>query len=331
MLSLILSDVIGDPLHIIASGPTVPSHTTPSAVRTLLSIYLPKIPKPLPASVISALNGAVSSSQTYPQTSSSLTSASSSSASFISRGICDVHNVLIGNNAVATKAAECAAAELGYKVIVWSHCVEGEAKQVGELYAKLASILLHHMRQPHSRHKLKQQLDLLTQKNAAVIFPNEKVKSNFSNLVDHLLDINSNKLCLISGGEPTVTVNGNGVGGRNQEMALSFACHIHDHLVGNKQEVDTRGENSFIGNGTLVFGCLGTDGQDGPCDSAGAVVDIQTWAQALKQGLDPEDSLLNNDSNTFFSQLNCGQLLIKTGLTGTNVMDLHALLLSFDV
>jgi glycerate 2-kinase len=113
------------------------------------------------------------------------------------------------------------------------------------------------------------------------------------------------KVCLVAGGETTVTVTGGGKGGRNTEMALAFG-------------IEMQGEEG------VVFLSAGTDGQDGPTDAAGAIVDGLMVSEALRNGLDPEHYLRRNDSYTFFSKTGG---LIKTGPTGTNVMDIQLILL----
>ena len=112
--------------------------------------------------------------------------------------------------------------------------------------------------------------------------------------------------CLVWGGETTVTVRGQGKGGRNQELALAAALSMQD-----------------LPNVLLV--ALGTDGTDGPTDAAGAVATGETIARAAALGLDPFAHLANNDAYTFFDALGD---LIRTGPTGTNVNDL-LLLFSF--
>jgi glycerate-2-kinase len=112
-------------------------------------------------------------------------------------------------------------------------------------------------------------------------------------------------LCLISGGEPTVSVRGNGLGGRNMELALAFAAEID-------------------GSEGITLLSAGTDGTDGPTDAAGAIVDGETIRKAKAAGLDPDAYLANNDSYHFFQK--SGGLLI-TGPTGTNVMDIQLMLI----
>src|SRR5262249_28742467 len=108
--------------------------------------------------------------------------------------------------------------------------------------------------------------------------------------------------CLVAGGETTVTVRGDGQGGRNQELALAAAWPLR-------------------GVRDVLLASIGTDGSDGPTDAAGAWVDGSTLDQATFQGLDASAALANNDSYTFFQALG-GQNLIRTGPTNTNVNDL---------
>ncbi|MDD5644971.1 MAG: glycerate kinase [bacterium] len=112
--------------------------------------------------------------------------------------------------------------------------------------------------------------------------------------------------CIISGGETTVTVKGNGKGGRNMEFCLACAGHIS-------------------GFGNIVIASVGTDGTDGPTDSAGAIIDSGTFKKALNKKCSPGEYLENNDSYNFFRK--CGGLYI-TGPTGTNVMDIRIVLVT---
>jgi glycerate 2-kinase len=112
-------------------------------------------------------------------------------------------------------------------------------------------------------------------------------------------------LCLITGGETTVTVIGDGVGGRNQELALAAAIEL------------------YACSGITLL-AAGTDGTDGPTDAAGALVDGATLARGAGCGLDAAAYLANNDSYNFFARLGD---LVRTGPTRTNVMDLTLLLI----
>jgi hydroxypyruvate reductase len=110
--------------------------------------------------------------------------------------------------------------------------------------------------------------------------------------------------CLISGGETTVTIKGDGLGGRNQEFALAGAIEIH-------------------GMEKVVLLSGGTDGTDGPTDAAGAIADSTTVTRAHAMGLAPKAHLETNNAYPFFQRL--GDLLM-TGPTRTNVMDVRIIL-----
>ena len=125
----------------------------------------------------------------------------------------------------------------------------------------------------------------------------------------HLIDNGIDKpLALLAGGETTVTLKGNGRGGRNQEMALAFAIAAQQH--------------GLTGYWTFLSG--GTDGRDGPTDAAGGIVDQDTIKRMIQAGIDPVAMLDNNDS---YTALKSSQDLLVTGATGTNVADLQVLLI----
>jgi len=111
-------------------------------------------------------------------------------------------------------------------------------------------------------------------------------------------------VCLLFGGETTVTLHGSGQGGRNQEMCLAALKEIQS----------SRG---------ITFLSAGTDGVDGNSDAAGAVVDYRSYERSQGLRLDPDEYLKNNNSNNFFKKT--GDLIV-TGPTGTNVMDITILL-----
>ena len=114
-------------------------------------------------------------------------------------------------------------------------------------------------------------------------------------------------ICVIASGETTVTVRGDGTGGRNQEFALAAAA-------------------ALAGSDTpMVLGSAGTDGIDGPTPAAGAVVDSATLSRATRLGLNPAPFLARNDAYHFFEPLGD---LIQWGPTGTNVGDIHVLLIA---
>jgi hydroxypyruvate reductase/glycerate 2-kinase len=113
--------------------------------------------------------------------------------------------------------------------------------------------------------------------------------------------------CLLSGGETTVTLGDNpGKGGRNQEFVLAVMVHL-----------------GVTGMAKLTVLSGGTDGEDGPTDAAGAVANAKTWETAWGNHLDLADFLERHDAYPFFDRIGG---LIRTGLTGTNVMDLRVIL-----
>lgn len=107
-------------------------------------------------------------------------------------------------------------------------------------------------------------------------------------------------ICLVAGGEPTVTVEGCGLGGRCQELALAAALELE-------------------GSPHVQLLAAGTDGTDGPTEAAGAFVDGGTLARGAKRGVDARERLTRNDSHGFFAAEGG---LLRTGPTGTNVRDL---------
>ncbi len=110
--------------------------------------------------------------------------------------------------------------------------------------------------------------------------------------------------CVLSGGETTVTIRGSGMGGRNQEFVLAAAIALE-------------------GSGAVTVLSAGTDGTDGPTDAAGASGDSTTVSRARELGMDAVSFLANNDSYHFFEGVDG---LVKTGPTGTNVMDVRVVL-----
>lgn len=247
VISLILSDVIGDPLDIIASGPTSPDPAT--FKDALLVIDKFSLREDVPEPVMNhLLDGSAGKVVDTPKPGDEIFSR--------------VRNIIVGNNRIALEAASSKAEELGFDVEVTSDRVSGDA---GELAGKMAE------------YAIKRQKDLSS----------------------------GGRLCIISGGETTVIVKGGGKGGRNMELALAFAKKIK-------------------GVQGLTLLSAGTDGTDGPTDAAGATVDGGTVFKAQTTGYDAAEYLENNDSYSFFNNT---EGLLKTGPTGTNVMDVQILIL----
>ena len=248
MSTLILSDVIGDDLSTIASGPTVPDPTTFAEAAALLRGYaiFDDLPLPVRERLEAGCRGEISETP-------------KPGAPAFER----VSNHLVGSNGMSLAASAARARELGYSVSIFSEALIGEARRAG---ADLAAELAHAVRQ-------------------------------------------EGPVAILAGGETTVTLRGAGRGGRNQELALSFAME------------SAGGEHGRAWS----FLSAGTDGIDGPTDAAGGLVDPATLDRGARAGISPAESLDSNDSYTF---LEAAGGLLKTGATGTNVADLQILLLA---
>ena len=244
LITLILSDVIGDPLDIIASGPTVPDESTFDDACKVIRKY--SLEDKIPDSVCKLLKkGQSGEARENPKQGDKV--------------FANTQNVIIGSNKIALEAAKEKAADLGYNTIILSSMVQGESKEAAIFFSAIAKEVCH-TGTPLSK-----------------------------------------PACIIAGGETTVTIKGNGKGGRNQEFALSAAMEIE-------------------GYDGIVILSAGTDGTDGPTDATGAIVDSNTCKDAREKFcLKSEDFLSKNDSYNFFNKT--GEHII-TGPTLTNVMDI---------
>ena len=244
---LAISDVVGDDLSVIGSGPTVPDAST---FRDSLDIlqrfggehaYSPAVVE----RVKSGVDGRV---EETPKPGD--------------RRLANAKASIIGGRRHAMEGAVREAEALGYHVVRIDDAVVGEARVAGP---------------SHLRACLAQA--------AGVGRP----------------------ACIVSSGETTVRVTGDGKGGRNQELALACAAPLASAGV------------------VAAVGSIGTDGIDGPTDAAGAIVDNTTLERARGLRLNPESFLQRNDAYQFFAPLDD---LIITGPTGTNVGDLQIILLA---
>ena len=230
-LSLILSDVPGDHLGSVASGPTVLRRDQRETARDILhrSKLWSEVPQSIRSTLANPEINRVSARRPI--------------------------NILIGGNGLLVEAAQAQAKHLGYKAIIQNRRLQGEARIVGRDIA----------------HMLLKEADRVTRPT-----------------------------CFIYGGETTVTVRGQGVGGRNQELALSAAQILDRHP-------------------RIALASMSSDGIDGPTDAAGAIVDGQTYSKIRSTGVDPDGALVSNDS---YHALAAAQALYRCGPTGTNVADL---------
>ncbi len=247
VVALLLSDVIGDPLDVIASGPTAPDSSTYQDALSIIKEYalVGKVP-PNVKKILEA--GAAGTESETPKAGDSIFNT--------------VQNRIIGSNHQALTAAREKAIALGFNSLTLTSSLQGEAKEIAKVFTAMA----------------------------------REIRETSTPL--------SLPACILAGGETTVTIRGNGKGGRNQEMALSAAIEL-------------------AGMDNVLFLSAGTDGTDGPTDAAGAFALGDTTAKGKEHGLDAGEFLAHNDSYHFFEKT--GDLLI-TGPTRTNVMDIQILL-----
>ncbi len=248
IITLILSDVINDPLDVIASGPTAPDSSTYHEAFSILKKYaiLDKVPLTVRRVLEEGIDGK------RPET------PKAGDPVFTS-----VEHFITGNNRQALAAAREKAVALGFTCMTLTSSLTGEAREIAKVFTAIA----------------------------------REIRETSMPL--------SPPACILAGGETTVTIQGDGKGGRNQEMALSVAMELG-------------------GLKNVLFLSAGTDGTDGPTDAAGAFASGETLGRAKALGLDPREFLARNDSYRFFERL--GDLLV-TGPTKTNVMDIQIVLI----
>ncbi len=243
-VSIILSDVIGDPPESIASGPTAPDPATFEDAWQVIRKY--DLADSLPEAVRVYLQDG--RKRRVPET--------------LKPGdpvFAGVRNIILGNNLEALQAARSAAEAAGFQPLILTSRLQGEAREA----AKVTAAVIQEIR--------------------ATGLPVAR------------------PACILMGGETTVTLRGKGKGGRNQELALAALLALRN----------------FDGDYLLVS--CGTDGSDGPTDAAGGMASPAVLRRAAALGLDPADYLAENNAYPFLEQTGG---LLKTGPTGTNVMDI---------
>jgi len=241
VLSLIISDIIDDPLEFIASGPTSPDSTTFSDAKKVLEKYhlWHRIPDEAQIIITKGIKGTITET---PKENDPLFD--------------HVFNHIIANNTIACQKAVKTAQQLGYKPTLLTTSLAGEAREIGKYLVN-------------------------------------KFKENKT----------SERQALISGGETTVTLQGKGRGGRNQELVLGCIEELKDTEI--------------------LLGSFATDGIDGKSDAAGSLADGYSAKRAGQLKLDYKKYLSTNNSYEFFLQLHD---LLVTGPSGTNVMDIQVIL-----
>jgi len=251
VLNLMVSDVVGDRIEVIASGPFVPDTGTFTRALEVLGKY--NLIRRVPPSVLACIAENANDEADKGSDKEGETGKAPDH---------DITHCIIASNIICLEAAKTKAKELGYHSLILSSTIEGETGAAADWHCRIAKEVL-----------------------------------SSSNPVP-------SPACIISGGETTVRVKGSGKGGRNMEFAMQAAPLIE-------------------GVDNLVVASIGTDGTDGPTDSAGAVAHGSTMKMAARAGLDIREYMNNNDSYHFFEAL---EDLIITGPTHTNVMDIRIIL-----
>jgi len=193
--------------------------------------------------------------------------------------------------------------------------IVGDADDIGRMFAQLATYVCRSLQcgRGADAELVASEIELVQQRGVS-----KKTITALRQVIEESSHT-GRAICLLAAGETTVQVKGKGVGGRCQQMALSAAVAMDRLMSGNSDMA-----HEFA----VVFLTAGTDGQDGPTDAAGAVVDPRLVDRAKRSGAgDPAEFLANNDTNTFLARFERGRNLLKTGLTGTNVMDLQIVLI----
>jgi hydroxypyruvate reductase len=245
--ALLLSDVIGDPLDVIASGPTAPDSSTFAEALEILDRF--GIARQVAPSIRRRLaDGQAGLIPETPKPGDPLFDR--------------VTNVVIGNNELVVEAAMERARALGFSPHLLTRTLEGEARDVASRLVRMARDI---------------------RAGGGPVQP---------------------PCCVIAGGETTVTVRGQGSGGRCQELALAAAIEL-------------------AGLRDVVILAAGTDGSDGPTGAAGALVDGDTATKARALGVDLAARLTDNDANPALAAL--GDLIV-TGPSNTNLLDLYLVL-----
>ena len=253
MLTLVISDVLGDDLRFIGSGPTFSSAPPEPTAGQILDRYA-RCGMVVPAAVWDVVKSvSIPGKRTSP--------------SLLSKGMCQVEHLILANNATAVDAAGVEAVARGYRYLMSSaRRSEGDATLLGRELVERCTEWAGDPEAPD---------------------------------------------CLISGGEPTVTLapaGTRGRGGRNQQLVLAALQRRHELIAGDSVA------------SPLCFLSGGTDGEDGPTDVAGAWFDATIEPELASLAMQMADSLTRNDAYSFFER-HGGHL--RTGPTGTNVCDLR--------
>lgn len=287
IICFIISDIINDPLDLIASGPTIPYvKSAELAPMKILEKY--NLTESLPTSIAQVIKRNEDNQD-------------------ISETVKNAQVFLIGNNRTSIDAAMNKAKSFNLLPIFLSAEVQGDVGDISQAFFKLATAIKGSS--SLRRGELSETLKIL---HAQPNFEKE--------LFEALEEDSANGICIVSGGETTVKVTGDGLGGRNQELALRFTKLAYD------------AQNSLI-NEILFLSC-GTDGIDGICDAAGGIGGINILSQIHDQTSISnvmKEYIFRNDSYNFYknflSTYSGDRYHVITGHTGTNVMDINLLII----
>ncbi|KAI8125766.1 Glycerate kinase [Lucilia cuprina] len=279
VISFVISDIVGDPVDLIASGPTWCTQTKHLKAKEILEKF--NLWQDLDEHIKQLLL-MENKVETQPLKNNSI--------------------YVVGDNRVATAAAVHESLKLNYNPFIASTTIQGEISSLVTQYCDFINNI----------YDFKDRL--IDEQELSKKFPFDS--RTFQHFLKTLImcEKSQKPLLLIMAGEPTVKVSGSGVGGRNQELALRLSQEFHQQ---------PRLKN-------VCFLSAGTDGIDGPCSAAGAMGSSQIVLDYLADGSKTlqnfKEFITNNDSYNFYKNLKQGDYHVITGHTGTNVMDLHLLL-----
>uniref|UniRef100_A0A914L6N1 Glycerate kinase n=2 Tax=Meloidogyne incognita TaxID=6306 RepID=A0A914L6N1_MELIC len=293
-IALIVSDIIGDPIELISSGPTVilnKSSQKPMEIINKLGIKREQIGQKI-IKVLEQREEKVKEKEV------------------------DILNIIVANNSMILKELSAHLNSAGFIPIIVTNCLEGNATKLGQSMARIL-------------------VKLATQaKHLLALDISNFLKEEFSvNLDISNINISKNdKIVLIFGGESTVCFDSSQVlpeakGGRNQEMVLSVLNELL--LLGEEEK-----KKQILNGLEFVFTSLGTDGQDGPTDAAGAFICSEDLLNKSTEQLSSlstkvKSALKEKRSYQFWSEFNEGRNIVKMGKTGMNVMDIQMLIFKF--
>ncbi|CAL7936125.1 unnamed protein product [Xylocopa violacea] len=255
IITLILSDIVGDPVELIASGPTVYSNKRPREVIAILKKY----------NLFERVEGDTKKLLTATERFKDKHLLTRRKKQFK-----HVTNIILGNNAVAIEAASLEAYRNKLTPIILRSDVVGDVHDVSLAYVHICSLICLAMDKTLEKEEFFEKV-----KDIPILSLSAAKVDEIYNEIDN---VSEEGLVLIGGGEPTVVVKGNGKGGRNQELALHFSL---DWLAKIKSYYQ-------FANYEVIMLSAGTDGQDGPTDAA-VIVREEEKKEAIRKKKEEEE------------------------------------------